>query len=350
MRLASTIAVSLIALSLSASIDLRLAVANDGAKCGTDYDGIYYCTIDGRTAKVLDKDFNDDVFRCLRPADTGAKIADCTKALDAKVSPRETVIVYSERADAYLHAGDVDRAISDFETLTQLDPAPEHFSRRGDAYFKKGEYKLALADYGKAMKEDIRNPIYQVARSQAYSALKEWDGAIADLKGAIRLDPNRPRYYEMLGDAYIEAEKFDDAVKTYSILIEKKKDADSHISRALAYMRLYDADNVIADGSAAIELDPSNSFAWAIRGLAYLKKSQSRLLPYLATTDCTQSVEDLTEAMRLAPDEIAPYRARAQSYECLGKKSAAADDWHRIISVDPKNAEALAGLTRLKVD
>jgi tetratricopeptide (TPR) repeat protein len=109
-----------------------------------------------------------------------------------RLDPKD-VTAYVNRADAYRHNGDYDRAISDYDRAISLDPglAIAYFGR-GFAYGRKGDYDRAIADYDQAVRLDPQNARALVLRGDAYSRKGDPGRAASDYNQAITLDPTRP--------------------------------------------------------------------------------------------------------------------------------------------------------------
>jgi tetratricopeptide (TPR) repeat protein len=71
------------------------------------------------------------------------------------------------------------------------------------------------------------------------------------------------------GDAYFNLEEYEQAVTFYDKAIQKKPSAELYVNRAAAYYNLDNADAVIADLNAAINLDSNYSEAYLRRGSVY---------------------------------------------------------------------------------
>jgi len=63
------------------------------------------------------------------------------------------------------------------------------FSNRGNAYLAAGDHDRAIGDYNDAIRLDRRLAAAYIGRGIAYQARKDYDRAIADYDEAIRLDP-----------------------------------------------------------------------------------------------------------------------------------------------------------------
>ena len=84
-----------------------------------------------------------------------------------------------------------------------------------------------------------------------------------------------------------------------------------------------DIDDVIATFDQALARDPHNSSAWLNRGLARQRKG-----------DLNGALDDLSHAIRLAPDAPAGYRARARLERQRGDTSRALADERRAAELE----------------
>jgi tetratricopeptide (TPR) repeat protein len=91
------------------------------------------------------------------------------------------------RAGAYDRKQQYDRAIADYDTALQLDPAQaDAFNRRGEVWRKKGDRPHALADFGAAIR---LNPEHSSARANYKSLAQE-----LELLGAQMAVRNQPSF------------------------------------------------------------------------------------------------------------------------------------------------------------
>jgi tetratricopeptide (TPR) repeat protein len=91
------------------------------------------------------------------------------------------------RAAAYDHKQQYDRAVADYDTALQLDPAQaDAFNHRGEVWRKKGDRPHALADFGAAIR---LNPEHSPARGNYKSLAQE-----LELLGAQMAVSNRPSF------------------------------------------------------------------------------------------------------------------------------------------------------------
>jgi clan AA aspartic protease (TIGR02281 family) len=104
-----------------------------------------------------------------------------------------------------------------------------------------------------------------------------------------------------------------------------------------------DGDKPSADANAGqAGTATKNASDYALSGQAHLSRGEFNA-----------AVNDLDEAIRLAPDQAAYYVARARAHQASKQRDAALADLDKALSLDPKNADALvlrAGLRIMRKD
>ena len=96
------------------------------------------------------------------------------------------------RASAFARKDQIDRAISDYDTVLRLDPKlADIFNARGELWRKKGDRPKALADFGAAIK---LNPQHEAARANYKSLAHELEriGAQMAIKDKTNLKSSPP--------------------------------------------------------------------------------------------------------------------------------------------------------------
>ncbi len=147
------------------------------------------------------------------------------------------------------------------------------------------------------------------------------------------------------GDALLQQDKYDEAIAAYSkYLADHPKDDRLLANRANAYykrgMALKKTDSVakaadmqkaVADYQAAASIRKDNTDYWS--GLA---------AAHLELRNLDAAISAASSAIEINPNAIRAYFIRAKAYERLvpAKTVSARADYNKIISLDPKNAEA----------
>src|SRR5262249_38881356 len=100
--------------------------------------------------------------------------------------------VWHSRGMAHRRLGQLDKAIADYGKAIQLDSKdPKIWNNRASAYFDLHQYEKSIADCSEALKLDSELPDPRCIRGQAYWKLGQWDKAIADYDKAVKLGPGR---------------------------------------------------------------------------------------------------------------------------------------------------------------
>ena len=110
--------------------------------------------------------------------------AECGGLIDnEKTAKADRIKALIARGGAFGRKDMIDRAISDYDTVLQLDPAQaDIFNARGELWRKKGDRPKALADFGAAIK---LNPDHATARGNYKSLAQELErlGALKAVAG-----------------------------------------------------------------------------------------------------------------------------------------------------------------------
>jgi tetratricopeptide (TPR) repeat protein len=128
-----------------------------------------------------------------------AALARFNEAIDAcsqQLRPYASHIFLVDRGEAYLAAGQYDRAVEDFDAALRID-ARATFAKlgRGKALFAKNDYAMALEEFEQAnqMMESASGESWPAALSKhglANEALGRRSAAIADFQKALKQQPN----------------------------------------------------------------------------------------------------------------------------------------------------------------
>jgi tetratricopeptide (TPR) repeat protein len=97
-------------------------------------------------------------------------------------------IIYYNRGNDYLHEGDYDRALENYNKAIELDPdIYQVYGNRGNIYDVKGEYEKAIADQTKALEINPRDGRNYYNRAVSYYHEKQYDKALDDTLKAQQL-------------------------------------------------------------------------------------------------------------------------------------------------------------------
>jgi tetratricopeptide (TPR) repeat protein len=172
---------------------------------------------------------------------------------------RESVIVWHDRGDAKLQAGDATGALEDFNRALEIDP--DHVASlndRGAARGRTGDVRGGIEDCTRAIRLSPGLALAWSNRGGMRETEGDHAGAIEDCTRAIELDP---------------------------------RNRIALTTRAVAKGKLLDRDGAIDDVTRVIELDPSVALPWINR--AWLEDAKG---------DGARAIADFEKYLELAPD------------------------------------------------
>jgi len=157
-----------------------------------------------------------DIQACSMGGTPEMKIAGCTAAISSgQLDPANAGRALSNRGNAYLAVGQLDKAISDYTNAINLAPSAIAYFNRGNAYLKKEQYELAEKDYAEALKLDPTLVDAYLNRGVTYTNRGQYDKAIADYNEVMRLRPNFATAYVKRGTAYFGKGDLAKAIQDY---------------------------------------------------------------------------------------------------------------------------------------
>jgi len=114
--------------------------------------------------------------------------------------------------------------------------------------------------------------------------------------------------------------------------------ANEYIDRAkIKYFDEKNFDGAIADITEAIRLEPDNCFAYYTRGLVYRGKNEF-----------DAAIADFTKAIQLEPKDCHLYFYRGLTYACKNNKAMAISDLEMAVKIDPMYADYRDALDELR--
>ena len=180
--------------------------------------------------------------------------------------------LYYLRAMIYMGKEEYDSAVTDFETVLQLNPDNEEaknllqtlkrqeYLDRANAYNSDLEFDKALAEYNAAIDLNLGNVEVYFYRGNTYYMKLEYVKAIADCNEAIKLDPLYYPAYITRGNAYCFNHEFDKAITDINEVIKMEPSISlAYVSRCFSYLGKDEIDKAKADLETALKLDTDSS-------------------------------------------------------------------------------------------
>ena len=125
------------------------------------------------------------------------------------------------RAYCYLHLGDSDKAIEDFDTVIKLMPGNvDFYCARASAYVQIDEHAKAIEDLETAAQLDNSSANVPFVRAVSHFNRGELHSAIEDSTQAIELSPNRGDLYCVRGRSHLHLGDYASAMSDLNRSIE----------------------------------------------------------------------------------------------------------------------------------
>jgi tetratricopeptide (TPR) repeat protein len=260
----------------------------------------------------------------------------------------------------------VDQTIASLEAAVREDPSD--VASRGqlaDAYVVAERYQDAVAQYDAILTTGKADELAHFGRARANQALGNLDAAKADYQAVVdiakegemaHVDPTLNAAFYGLGEIALEQGAPADAVQYLSAAVAiKRSDADALNLLGTAYVR---------NGEPAKAIEPLRS-AIAFVPIGWSEPYMTLAQAYTATGDADRAewaaaMADLSEeryaaaASRLeaildGPAALEATIGLALVSEAQGDALAATDWYRKALEIDPENASARLGLSRVSL-
>lgn len=234
---------------------------------------------------------------------------------------------------ASLLNGDLQRAISDYQTAIEKSPAAVE-PRKGLAYAYKllGRLPDALAQYDRIINLTSAQPggtDVQTLRDRAF-ARKSQDqlaNALVDYKAALRGDPQDQRTREDLLFVLSSLELRD----------PRPTDWRAYETRGDARLLANDSAGAVKEYTDAIELNPTNVALH--KQLAYSHKQHG---------DLEAALTEYNRILAGSPDDAQALRDRAYVRRQVGDLTGAVEDLEQVLTLQPTDSDAQKALAEVK--
>ncbi len=282
---------------------------------------------------------------------------------------------YLQRATLYQAQGDDWRALANLRRVVQLDPTcsgayltiaqllgangdhagakrayekvaaeplgdAESYGSRGFMLFLSGEEELALADYEQMVALAPNSPEALSWRGLLRLRQKDVEGAIADYTRFIALKPEDARGYSRRGEALVLQGKHAQAMPDLdrAIALGKDETGAAHFARSTALAALGDLEGSYTALDTAIERNPTQA-SYRLR----------RFQRYAEAEDWVRCGIDAEAMLARMPDDVSVLHAHARLCRHNDRRDDARAAYDRLISLDPKNAQAYLERSELLV-
>jgi tetratricopeptide (TPR) repeat protein len=134
------------------------------------------------TGGLADSPYGDLARICWRRDPAAQVVRACTRVITSfRFQSGPLAELFANRADAYLHLGEPDRARADFKTALKVDSSnPRGLLARGRMRARAGRHAAALIDFDRVIAIEPARPEARSAGALSLAALGDFEGAGAD--------------------------------------------------------------------------------------------------------------------------------------------------------------------------
>jgi tetratricopeptide (TPR) repeat protein len=260
----------------------------------------------------------------------------------------------------------VDRSIASLEVAVREDPSD--VASRGqlaDAYVVAERYEDAVAQYDAILATGKADELAHFGRARANYALGNLDGAVADYQAVVdiakegemaHVDPTLNAAFYGLGQIALEQDKPADAAQYLAAAVAiKRSDADALNLLGTAYVRNGEPEKAIEPLRSAIAFVPVGwSEPYMTLAQAYTDTGDAAMAEWAAAmADVSEerfaSATSRLEAIVDGPAALEATIGLALVSEVQGDATAATGWYQKALQLDPDNASALLGLSRVSL-
>jgi tetratricopeptide (TPR) repeat protein len=247
-----------------------------------------------------------------------------------------------------------DAAAEEFGKAIKDNPKdPRGYANRGTAYRQGARtaiaagdsegasirYQSALADFAKYIELAPKDASGYVEHGQTLSELKQYDGALADFNKALELKPDDLNAVKFRGFAEIGLNQWDQAVVDFAAVIQKKPDdLQSYDRRALAYRSMKNYDAAIADYTFLITKNPNDMEATTKRGYTYSLAQQYE-----------NAIADYQAVLKVNPQDNDTFQRLQYAQSMLAAKNASPSPTPPIASPTPEEKRLMDKISPLYI-
>lgn len=167
--------------------------------------------------------------------------------------PERSFVAYANRAEAYLDAGDPDRAIADYTTALRIRPGDVNYhADRGAAYFVAGDFENAIKDIDTALTINPGHVDARFRRGMLFAAVGLHIEAIREYTAALTTSPDFAEAYNTRGIARQKIGNIQGAMADYLAAVEKDPTLSvAHFNLARLYEKKGNASGALRHYEAA---------------------------------------------------------------------------------------------------
>ncbi len=261
--------------------------------------------------------------------------ASCSRVIDAPgVQPVVRSYAYTQRGALAFGMNDLDKAIGDFDAALELNPKLDQaLEGRAAAFLNTGKPEQAIGDYNQLLQAHPGTARLLVGRGDALNNLRQYDRAIADFDKALAIEPKNDEAMNDRAWAYQHKGDLTQAIKGYSDALALATELRGLIlsNRCVAKAMNNDIGSAMADCEDALKTDPKSGDFLATRGFVNLKAKRF-----------DAAIMDYTAALVINPQDSFALYQRGITRIQAGQEKTGRDDLAAAEKLDPKVRESMA--------
>ena len=180
----------------------------------------------------------------------------------ALIREPQSIAILKARAKTYLKAGRVNDALTDLNSILEIDSISEEpLYIRGRLELANGRYSQALNDFELLNRHYPENPDGSLGIAQCLSQMDKQSDAISYYRHALKLDPS-DECYKGLASALINTGKEEEAFEIIREAIEQfPRDGLLYLMRGIINKNLYRTQEAASDKKIAVNLGIDPKYA-----------------------------------------------------------------------------------------
>lgn len=245
--------------------------------------------------------------------------------------------LYSSLGNLYLKLNDLEKAYNNFKKSLAINSGST-MAMRGMAeyYSAKGDNKKAFEILKSAMtKNDFKNTVIISALSGLYLKNKMYNELITDMTSYLTKNKEYGAGYMVMAQAYQKLNKYDMAISNYKIALNKKisnKDKEL-VSKQLKDIYLFYGIEKYKSGSYEEAIETYNK---AIEISEDVSTYNNIGVAYYMLKNYDKAIEQYQKALKINSNHLDSIINMAMTYEALGKKSDADNQYRKACSLGYK--------------
>ncbi len=239
---------------------------------------------------------------------------------------------YLNIANMNLRQGRTEEAVQGYNKAISFRPTySEAYLNRGVVYLRTGRHAEAIKDFDHILQINSKNEDAYLNRGLAYMGLGKTQEALSDIDEAIHLNPKLASAYMNRGILDAMRGRVESALADMNkaISLDQKND-EIYFNRAIIYGAIGRHQEALQDYGRSIELNPNSADAYVNRGGLYMMANRF-----------TEAIKEFDQAIKISPSHENAYLNRGSVFATQSRFQEALGDFDKVLSLNARNPKAL---------